>query len=68
MEILMQETDKLCISVQGGQHVNKTKQLHFELVITRSPIQEKARPPAVVPHMGGMIMGLFGKRLFNLPN
>ena len=68
MEILMQETDKLFISVQGGEDINKTKQLHLELVIACSPIQEKSRPPAMVPHVGGMVMRLFGKRLLDLPN
>jgi hypothetical protein len=68
MEILMQETDKLFISVQGGEDINKAKQLDLELVIARSPIQEKTRPPAMVPHMRGMIMRLFGKRLPDLPN
>jgi hypothetical protein len=68
MKILMQETDKLFIGVKGGEHINKAKQLHLELVIPSAPIQEETRPPAMVPHVGGMVMRLFGKRLFDLPN
>jgi hypothetical protein len=68
MKILMQDTDKLFIGVQGREHINKAKQLDLELVIARSPIQEKTRPPAMVPHVGDMVMRLFGKRLLDLPN
>jgi hypothetical protein len=68
MKILMQETDKLFIGAQGGEDINETKQLHLELVIACSPIQEKTGPPAMVPHVGGMKMRLFGKRLLDLAN
>jgi hypothetical protein len=68
MKILMQKTDKLLISVQGGEDINKAKQLDFELVIASTPIQEKTHPPPMVPHVWGMVLRLSGKRALNLPN
>jgi hypothetical protein len=68
MKILIQETDKLFVGMQGGEDINETKQLYFELVISSAPIQEKTGPPAMVPYMRGMKMRLLGKRALDLPN